>query len=181
MTKPIKIPASIKHPQPSDYVVWPQRADLNPGYVAAQSAYDEQIATQAPDRAAIEDALKAANGSAAAHTFTRAQEIMDLAEDAENRLSALNIPIKSRAGAEYHATSGTKLPNAYARTILRSHVRLIRRSGGWYLLGVGRVEDYPTASPAAYLHLTDEQDAIAVAKFRAGYTVLPAHRAEAGA
>jgi len=97
--------------------------------------------------AAVEAALKAANGGATAHTYTR-------------------------AGAAMSAVSGSRLPNAYKYTAKATIVRIIRRGAGWYLESAGTTDLHPGSTPAERLHLTPDQDAKAIAVLRTQYSLM---------
>ena len=130
------------------------------------------ISNDIVSHAAIEAALKAANGTATAHTYTRAADIAALARTAEAKLEALGIPKAMRAGAAMVAVSGSKLPNCYKYTAKATIVRLIRRGAGWYLESAGTTDLHPGSTPAERLHLTPEQDAKAIAVLRKQYTLV---------
>jgi hypothetical protein len=119
----------------------------------------------------IEAALKAVNGRSTSHTFTTSGEIAFVADEAEKALERLNIPKSERAGAVYVAQSGEKLPSAYKYEATTTTVRLVRKSGGWYLDEVHSTTLYPRSKPHRHLRLTAEQDTIAVAALRRNYTV----------
>jgi hypothetical protein len=126
------------------------------------------------DKAKADDiaaALKAANGRATAHTFTEFGEISRRADGAEKALDALGIPKADRAGARYVAQSGSTLPNAYKFKTTATVVTLLRRPSAWYLESASTYDLYPKSTPGARLELTPEQDAIAVAYLRRGYTI----------
>ena len=119
----------------------------------------------------VEAALYAANGKANSHTYTNAYEIFDLAKTAEKRLADLCIPKSERPGAKFYSTSGGAVPNAYKYGRKATAVCLERRSTGWVLLEAAVVFIYKDAGRDV-LALTKTQDEIAVAKFRAGYTII---------
>ena len=124
------------------------------------------------ENAAIVAALKAANGKATAHTYTRAVDIAALARTAEAKLEALGIPKAMRAGAAMMATSGSKLPNAYKYAAQATIVRLIRKGAGWYLESAGATDLHPGSTPAERLRLTPNQDAKAIAVLRTQYALI---------
>jgi len=134
----------------------------------------DAAARRQPALDALTTALEAVNGTATAHTYARGHDIRDLAMGAEARLASLGIPAKARVGAELHAKSGDVLPTAYAnagRRVIRTVVALRRATAGWTCTDIRRIEDYPTAKPRADLRLTSDQDARAVAKLRATYSL----------
>jgi hypothetical protein len=127
---------------------------------------------------ALQAELDKVNGKAHEHTFCVWHDLVGLANVAEHRLEGLGIPKASRAGAEFHATSGKALPNAYSRhghTVIRTGVHLRRRSEAWFLVSAVRRNDWPTERPRETLVLTPEQDAIAVAKLRESYSIRDRH------
>ena len=132
------------------------------------------ISDDSVSHAAIEAALKTANGRATAHTYTRAADITYLARAAEAKLEALGVPKAMRAGAAMTATSGSKLPNAYKYTAQATVVRLIRKGAGWYLESAAATDLHPGSSPAERVCLTPEQDAKAIAILRKQYDVASA-------
>jgi hypothetical protein len=138
-----------------------------------------KITTESHD--AIEAALHAVNGRAVTHTFRFPSQILDLAEAAERGLINLGIPKVERAGARFVARSGEKLPSAYKYVAIGTHVTLLRRSGGWYLIHVVATEIHPGAAPRAVLELTPAQDARAVEVLRRSYRVPEAVQAAARA
>ena len=128
-----------------------------------------RINTNAADR--IIAALAAVNGKAERHAYTLAGEVQAVAREAESQLEALGIPKAARAGATYWSQSGSTLPNAYKYRATTTTVELKRGAGGWFLVSAHRSELQPGQRPRARLYLTPQQDAIAVAKVRAHYSV----------
>ena len=118
----------------------------------------------------IEAALRAVNGKASSHTYTQAGEIYALSDAAEQRLEELGIPKAERVGAIYRSVSGGSVPNAYKYSRLATWVKLEKRSSGWFFVEACAAQVYKDA-PKGQLSLTPKQDAIAVAKLRAGYVI----------
>lgn len=123
-----------------------------------------------PHYAALAAALEKANGRASAHT-ARPSNIRPVTERLEAQLADLGIAKAHRAGATAQYVSGDEVPTSYkyARTV--TVVRLTRSSSGWYVTGIETGEILPSAKTGAFLILTPEQDALAVAALRARYTV----------
>lgn len=121
----------------------------------------------------IESALSAVNGRANAHTYTALHEIEYLADLAESRLEKLGLPKSRRAGAEYLAVSGSRVPNAYAakgRSRVATFVKIVRTSGGWYIVAIEKTEiDQDGGNDR--LIITTAQDQEAVENLRNGYSV----------
>jgi len=124
--------------------------------------------------AAIEAALKAVNGRAEAHAYTAFGEIEILAETAEARLEALGLPKTRRTGALWTETSGSAVSSSYAKKAFgraATRVRLQRRPSGWYLVGTVATTIGASGGGKGELILSAEQDAEAVRRLRAGYSV----------
>lgn len=103
--------------------------------------------------------LRAANGSAEAHTYCAYHNIAGRAEDA---LENLGIPKHARVGARFLAQSGEFRTTA---------VQLVRRPAGWWLESAREGYIYPNEEPVTTLTITAAQDAIAVGKIRSGYEI----------
>ena len=123
------------------------------------------------NREAITAALAAANGKATAHTFTSAAEIIAAANDAEAQIAALGIPKNERAGATARASSGGKLPNAYKYTRVTTRITITRGASAWFLTEITTADTWDKKGGGTYLKVTAEQDATAIEKFRASYSV----------
>jgi hypothetical protein len=121
---------------------------------------------------AINAALARTNGKATAHTFTHSSSVSAAARIAEADLDDLGIPKGQRAGATARARSGGKLPNAYGNhTRVVTHITITRGSSAWFLTDIKAVETWDKSAGGTYVTVTPEQDAIAIAKFRASYSV----------
>ena len=117
-------------------------------------------------------ALAAVNGKADRHTYTTTHMIRAVADEAERRLTVLEIPKADRVGATYTQQSGEKLPGAYGKWgVITTVITLLRRTGGWYLTGIVASDKFPTAAPLSKLTLTPAHDALAVAHLRQHYNV----------
>ena len=124
--------------------------------------------------AAIESLLKAVNGRAAEHAYTRYSEIENLTAAAEAKLEALGLPKARRAGAQLAEISGAEVSNSYAKKAFHraaTSVRLERRPSGWYLVCATATTIGASGGGKGSLILTAEQDAEAVRRLRAGYSV----------
>jgi hypothetical protein len=88
---------------------------------------------------AIEAALAEVNGTADKHAFTTYQQIADLADLGDQRLTQMGLPTRAYPGATVICTSGEQVANSYRRPRNGTRVRLGRRSGGWYLVAAERV------------------------------------------
>ena len=122
------------------------------------------------DAAKVNAALAAVNGASSTHCYTGSWELVALAESAEKRLTALGIAKKYRSGAVVRATSGGSVPNAYKYSRNATDARLIRSSGGWFLVHVAADTIYEKGGSYS-LRLTGAQDRIAVANLRATYCI----------
>lgn len=129
------------------------------------------IKVEASKKTEIEAVLERINGRASAHAFTRAAEIIALAEQGEKRLESLGIPKGVRKGAIVIATSGDKVPMAYNNRRRGTEVELHRRASGWVLVRVTQVA-IGIGGGRSTLHLTRQQDAIVVSRVRAQYSIL---------
>ena len=126
---------------------------------------------------AIEGALKAANGRATLHAYTTFVEIEATAFAAEAKLEALGLPKAQRAGAQWSEISGSAVAASYAKRAFHraaTSVRLERRSGGWCLVSAIATMIGASGGGKGTLTLTAEQDAEAVCRLRAGYSVMAA-------
>jgi hypothetical protein len=120
---------------------------------------------------AITSALAAVNGKATAHTFTHAMSVLNAARDSERKLDDLGVPKGQRSGATARASSGGKLANAYKYTRVVSHITITRGSSAWFVTDIKAVDTWDKTAGGTYVTVTAEQDAIAIAKFRASYSV----------
>lgn len=123
------------------------------------------------NREAIDAALAKANGKATAHTFTSASSVSAAMRVAEAKLEDLGIPKGQRSGATARARSGGKLPNAYKYRRVVSYITITRGSSAWFLTEATTYETWDKSGGGTYLTVTAAQDAIAIAKFRAAYSV----------
>jgi len=130
------------------------------------------IKIEAKNAAAIESALKAVNGKSEAHAFTTFNEILFMSEEAEDAIDRLKLPKANRAGAAWRETSGTSVPNSYKGKRNGTRVTIERRSGGWYLTEITQVELYQQGGGAGRLRVTQAQADDAVARFKAGFSVM---------
>jgi len=130
------------------------------------------IKVEYKNSAAIETALRAVNGKRDSHTFYLSHQIDRIAAEAEEKIAALSIAKKYRAGATYVAQSGEELPSAYKYAAATTTVTIARTSGGWYITDIKASTLYPRSKPVRSLHITQEQDAIAIAAIRNGYQII---------
>ena len=132
----------------------------------------KQIKIEYKNSDAIEAALRAINGKKDSHTFYLSHQIDRIAAEAEEKIAALSIAKKHRAGATYVAQSGEELPSAYKYGAATTTVTIARTSGGWYITDIKSSTLYPRSKPARSLRITQEQDAIAIAAVRNEYKVI---------
>jgi len=121
----------------------------------------------------INAVLLEVNGRANSHTITRAWEIRDIADAANDYLADLGLSKSKMVGAKVSFTSGGDVPNAYKWQRKVTHVELECRKSGWFLNSIEVIEIWGNAPKPAYL-LTSEQDGIVIAKTRSAYLVIPA-------
>lgn len=125
--------------------------------------------------AAIEAALKDVNGRAEAHVYSTYGEIEALAKEAEARLESLGLPKAThRSGSRWIETSGGAVANSYAKKGLSrtaTRVTLSRRPTGWFLWSAEVAMIGASGGGKGALILTIEQDAEAVRRLRASYSV----------
>ena len=122
------------------------------------------------NKQAIADALAKTNGNAREHTFNHFHELQALAEQAENQLDALSLKKSLRHGASMEAISGKAVPLSYSWARQATRVVIERRSSAWYLIHVSTA-DVRQRGGWTDLQLTQQQDAEAVSKFRAAYSL----------
>jgi len=132
----------------------------------------KSIKIEYKNHAIIESELRAINGKKGSHTFYLSHQIDRIAAEAEEKIAALSIAKKHRAGATYVAQSGEELPSAYKYGAATTTVTIARTSGGWYITDIRASTLYPRSKPARSLHITQEQDAIAIAAIRNGYKII---------
>jgi hypothetical protein len=118
----------------------------------------------------IQIALNAANGNSKAHTLCCSAEVLDVANDAERRLTALVGSKKYMVGGKATYRSGEALPNAYKYPRHTTRLSIERRSSGWYLTDVVTFNEWRSAGGLS-LSLTQEQDAIVIKKARSNYGI----------
>lgn len=136
------------------------------------------IAIRLENAQKVEDALRAVNGDAIAHTYTSASELIELAKQGEARLDELNLPGRHRAGAALVCTSGEQVANAYKWARVGTRVTLRRMSRDWGLELVEPAKVY-TRGGGHVLTLTSAQDEHVVKRVRATYTIHGSSRQEA--
>lgn len=120
--------------------------------------------------AAINAALKTANGKATGHTYTEFSSIAHIAALAEKKLETLLGGKASWTGAVVNDRSGDELPNAYKYKRICTSVKIVRKSTCWVLESVKAVDGYNNMVKL-HITLTKDQDEIAVKRVRASYTV----------
>ena len=117
----------------------------------------------------IDAVLSEINGKAVSHTASH-NEVFNLAAAMEEKLDALGIPKKDRAGALASGMSGGSVPSAYKWTRTVNRFTIERKSSEWFLISASRCEIWGNAS-ASKLALTTKQRDIALAKFSQQFTV----------
>lgn len=121
------------------------------------------------NNALIQITLNEANGNATAHTFRWANEIIDCARQAEDKLQQLDLKKGSRSGAIAKASSGGSVANAYKYTRITSTATMVRGSSAWFLTSLTCSETYRRSAGETYVSLTAAQDAEVTATFRSQY------------
>jgi hypothetical protein len=107
--------------------------------------------------AKIEATLKDANGKSEAHAFSIYQEIQSVADEAEASLVEMRIHRVLRIGAEFVATSSSKMPSAYKYSRNGTVVSLLRRATGWFLVRADPTTMWPSSGGDRDLQLSDAQ------------------------
>lgn len=120
---------------------------------------------------AIEAALVNANGKATAHTYSRASEVVSLAELADSQLYALIKNRKMMKGAIFCDRSGDGLPTSYNNSRICTNVVIeCAKSGDWRLVSVSSVKAYNDCGKSL-LKITPAQDALAISLLRKRYAI----------
>ena len=143
---------------------------MKPIYIDFTGEKQEDGSLVFVNETAISEALHAVNGAAHEHTYTRPYEIRQLASYAESRVLGIVGSKKAAVGAQFHATSGSPMPNSYRYPRRVTTVHLKRRSRGWYLESVSRSEIWGEAGGSALI-LTQDQDEIVVSHVRKQYSI----------
>jgi len=130
--------------------------------------------------AALEAALKNANGRATAHTFNLPSEIIECARQAEAQLESLSLRKGSRIGAIASAISGGTIFNSYKYTRITTIAILQRGSAAWFLSEIGTAESFRRTAGEVHVSLTSAQDAEVTATFRAQFRKQPVTVTTAG-
>ena len=133
----------------------------------------KSIAITVANADAIEAALRAINLKSIAHTFTTFREVEANAECAEKKILTLVGSKKNAVGAQYSAGSGESVPNAYKYSRTGTVLKLLRKTSGWYLVGVFS-STLHKGGGKQIITLTVKQSARALAEFSAQWTVEPA-------
>ena len=122
--------------------------------------------------AKVQSALSAVNGTARAHTYTLATEILGLAVLADRTRTRLHLTKKDALGMRCEYTSGDAVATAYKYGRIVTRVTLEYCRTGWFLVACAR-DDYrgTTGGDHESVILTTSNDAAAVAKLRSQYTV----------
>lgn len=118
------------------------------------------------NNALIQIALGEVNGTATAHTFMQANEIIACALHAEDKLQQLDLKKGSRSGAIAKATSGGSVANSYKYSRITSTATLVRGSSAWFLTSLTTSETYRRTAGQVFVSLTPAQDAEVTATFR---------------
>jgi hypothetical protein len=84
-------------------------------------------------RDVIENALKEVNGTAQAHTFTTFEDLQEVSERAEQRISEFGLAKTHRPGARAGAVSCGPLPSAYRGEAAATIVEIERGHDAWFL------------------------------------------------
>ena len=119
----------------------------------------------------LASALNKVNGKAKEHTFTSVQ-LLDLAVSAENKLDNLGLLKKHRPGAKIYVLSSEKMPNAYTYTRTGNSATLVRRTTGWFIDDLRRIENiYPSEGGNMRIRLTKTQDLALIENLRKQYSI----------
>ena len=108
---------------------------------------------------AIRAAMREALGKEYAHGHS-AGDVFEAAGDAERWCEARGLRVKDRAGMYLVDTSSKeKLRAKYNHKRIVTDVKLVRKTRGWYLVGAGRDELWPSEKGGTIYCLTPAQDA----------------------
>jgi hypothetical protein len=120
----------------------------------------------------VQEALSAANGTARAHTYTLASDVIGLARLADEARIRLRLTKKDAIGMRCEYTSGDPVATAYKYGRIVTRVTLEYCRTGWFMVNCVR-DDYhgTTGGDHESIILTTRNDAAAVAKLRSQYTV----------
>jgi len=116
-------------------------------------------------------AIEAAEGRADTRCLS-AGDLIDIAQEAEQRLSALHLRKSDMPGARVGYSMAISLPNAYRYRPQYTHASITRGSSGWFLTRVGRVYG-SNKQPEKYgIVLTSQQGEIARERFSSQFAVM---------
>ena len=101
-------------------------------------------------------------------------DLIELANEAEERLAALGIAKSKRSHAAYSYRAAGPAARSYKYGQGATQVTLLRGSRGWYVVNIERTKVYPQQKQLQRLDVTPLQSAIALAKFRATYSITSA-------
>ena len=132
-----------------------------------------KIKIDSKNTAALEAALKNANGRSTAHTFNFPSDLIYCALLAEAQLDKLALKKASRIGAIATANSGGRVANAYKYTRITSTAIFERGSSAWFLIEIGTAESFRRTAGAVYVSLTSSQDSEVTATFRSKFGKQP--------
>lgn len=124
------------------------------------------------NKLSIEAALLKTNEGATGHTLTAYRELERVVADVENDVVQLVGSKKTAVGARAIFTSGDRVPISYSYKRRATEVAIERRSAGWYLIDIKRVEVSIGGGGEPRLFLTSDQDRVAVARVRSAYTTV---------
>lgn len=116
----------------------------------------------------IRDALASVNGTATAHTFTRASDIAPGLAMAELELKGL-LPRSLWKGARVTIDSKGPTASAYKFSAIGTRVELERGATGWFMVDAARIDLRPAAANRAlrvWLWLDDRQRDYAIEALR---------------
>ena len=127
------------------------------------------VKISAENTSKIEAILADVNGKSAAHTYTTANEIINLATLAEEKVVNLLGSQKAAVGTVAFSKSGYAVANAYGNTRTGTVVTLTRRSTGWFLSNAATCILFKDGGYEIKLRLTAEQDFHAIEVLRRQY------------
>ena len=120
---------------------------------------------------AIRAAMREALGKEYAHGHS-AGDVFEAAGDAERWCEAHGLRVKDRAGMIVIDTSSKgKFPAKYNHKRIVTKIQLVRRTRGWYLVGVDKDELWPSQQGWMNYFLTPAQDACVKEWLRRQYCV----------
>jgi hypothetical protein len=123
------------------------------------------------NKASIQTLLEYSNGKAKKFCFNSAEEIIELAAEAEKKCEALGLAKSKRPGAIYQAESGQPVAKSYDSARNANRIQLIRKKDNWAIASIEKIMIYPQQGGSRNLIVTKSQADYMVEKFSSQFTV----------